>query len=95
MPGPMDMYRAGYAIHREVLMKATIDRIEGKLAVLLIRDGESIKLNVPLILLPEGSKEGDILDISIQKDEKEAEDAKKRVSGLIEKLMSKSEPEKK
>jgi hypothetical protein len=76
-------------------MKATIDRVEGKLAVLLIRDGESIKLNVPLILLPEGSKEGDILDISIQKDEKEAEDAKKRVSGLIEKLMSKSEPEKK
>jgi hypothetical protein len=76
-------------------MKATIDRVEGKLAVLLIRDGESIKLNVPLILLPEGSKEGDILDISIQKDEKETENAKNRVSGLIEKLMSKSEPEKK
>ena len=71
-------------------MKATIDRIEGKLAVLLIRNGESIKLNFPLILLPEGSKEGDILDIDIQKDEKETEDAKERVTNLIEKLKSKN-----
>jgi hypothetical protein len=70
-------------------MKATIDRIEGKLAVLLIGDEESIKLNVPLILLPDGSKEGDILDISIHKDEKETEDATKRVSSLIEKLKNK------
>lgn len=71
-------------------MKATIDRVEGKLAVLLIRNGESIRLNIPLILLPEGSKEGDILDINIQKDEKETETAKNRVSSLIEKLKSKS-----
>jgi len=71
-------------------MKATIDRIEGKLAVLLIRNGESIKLNIPLTLLPEGSREGDILDIDIQKDEKETEDAKNRVSSLIEKLKSKN-----
>jgi hypothetical protein len=70
-------------------MKATIDRIEGKLAVILIRDVESIKLDIPLILLPEGSKEGDILDIDIYKDEKETEAAKTRISSLIEKLKSK------
>jgi hypothetical protein len=90
MPGPMDMYLVGYAIHREGLMKATIDRVEDKLAVLLIRNGESIKLNVPLILLPEGSKEGDILNISIQKDEMETEAAKNRVLSLIDKLKSKN-----
>lgn len=84
------MYHAVYAIHREDKMKATIDRFEGKLAVLLIRNRECIKLNIPLILLPEGSKEGDILDIDIQRDEKETEDAKKRVSTLIEKLKSKN-----
>ena len=84
------MYHVGYAIHREGKMKATIDRIEGKLAALLIRNRENIKLNFPLILLPEGSKEGDILDISILKDEKETEDAKERVSSLIEKLKSKN-----
>lgn len=72
-------------------MKATIDRVEGKLAVLLISsDGGSIELNVPLILLPEGSKEGDILDININKNEKETEEAKKRVTNLIEKLKSKN-----
>jgi len=70
-------------------MKATIDRIEGELAVLLIRDGEKIKINIPLILLPEGSREGDILDISIHKDEKETAEAKERVSSLIEKLKNK------
>ena len=71
-------------------MKATIDRIESKLAVLLIGDDGSIKLNVPLILLPEGAKEGDILDININKDEKENEEAKKRVTSLIEDLKSKN-----
>ena len=86
----MDMHHAVYAIHREAKMKATIDRVEGKLAVLLIRNEESIKLNIPLILLPEGSREGDILDISIQKDEKETEDAKERVSSIIEKLKRKN-----
>lgn len=86
----MDMYHAGYAIHLEDYMKATIDRIEGKLAVLLIGDDGSIKLNVPLILLPEGAKEGDILDININKDEKETEEAKKRVTSLIEDLKNKN-----
>jgi type II secretory pathway predicted ATPase ExeA len=71
-------------------MKATIDRIEDKLAVLLIGDDGSIKLNVPFILLPEGSKEGDILDISIKMDEKETTEAKERVTSLIDKLKSKN-----
>jgi hypothetical protein len=72
------------------IMKATIDRIEGKLAVLLIGDDGSIKLNVPLILLPEGAKEGDILYININKDEKETEEAKKRVTSLTEDLKNKN-----
>jgi len=63
---------------------------DGELTVLLISNGESIKLDIPLTLLPDGCKEGDILDISIQKDEKETEDAKERVTSLIEKLKSKN-----
>lgn len=73
-------------------MKAIIDRIEGNLAVLLIGDDGSIKLNVPLILLPERSQEGDILDIDIHKDEEETEAAKNRVSSLIKKLKNKNNP---
>ena len=71
-------------------LKVTIDRIEEGIAVLLVRDEEKIKINVPLTLLPVGSKEGDILDIAITRDVQETEDAKVRVSSLLEKLKSKN-----
>ena len=71
-------------------LKVTIDRIEEGIAVLLVRDEEKIKINVPLILLPVGSKEGDILDIAITRDVQETEAAKERVSSLLEKLQKKN-----
>jgi len=74
-------------------MKATLDRIEGEMAVLLIRNDESIRLNMPVVLLPEGCREGDILDISITRDEKETEESRARVSSMIERLKKKSQCE--
>jgi Protein of unknown function (DUF3006) len=70
--------------------KVTLDRIEENIAVLLVRNDEAIKIDVPLILLPSGSKEGDIMDIIIIRDEKTTEAAKERVSALLEKLKSKN-----
>ncbi len=70
--------------------KVTIDRIEEGIAVLLVRDEEEININIPLILLPSGSKEGDILDIAITRDVQETEAAKERVSALLEKLKNKN-----
>ncbi len=70
--------------------KITFDIIEGCEAVLLVRDEEEININVPLILLPSGSKEGDILDIAITRDLQETEAAKERVSALLEKLKNKN-----
>ena len=70
--------------------KVTLDRIEEGIAVLLVRDDETIKINIPLTLLPSGSKEGDILDIAITRDVQETETAKERVSSLLEKLKSKN-----
>ena len=70
-------------------MKAVIDRIEGKLAVLLMGEDGSMKVNMPLILLPDGCKEGDVLDITIMKAEKAAVEAKDRSKSLIEKLKQK------
>jgi hypothetical protein len=67
-------------------MKVTLDRIEEGMAVLLIRDGKNTKIVIPLDLTPEGSREGDILDLSISRDLEATDEAKKRVSGLIEKL---------
>jgi hypothetical protein len=71
-------------------MKATIDRIEGELAVLLVGDGR-IKVNMPLALLPEGCREGDILNISIERDLEATSQARERVSGLMEKLKKKGQ----
>jgi hypothetical protein len=45
---------------------------------------------ISLFLLPEGSKEGFILDIAITRDVKETEAAKERVSSLLEKLKNKN-----
>ena len=70
--------------------KVTLDRIEEDIAVLLVRDEEKIKINIPLCLLPVGSKEGDILDIAITRDVQETEAAKERVSSLLEKLKKKN-----
>ena len=70
--------------------KVTLDRIRGSIAVLLLRDEESVKINVPLFLLPPESKEGDILNISIVRDVQETEAAKERVSTLLEKLKNKN-----
>jgi hypothetical protein len=69
--------------------KTTLDRIENNIAVLLVRPEETIRLNLPLSLLPEGSKEGDILTIDITKDEQETEQAKEKVSSLLERLKNK------
>ena len=70
--------------------KVTLDRIEENIAVLLVRDEEKNKINIPIFLLPEGTREGEILDITISRNKKETEEAKKRVSTLLEKLQNKN-----
>lgn len=70
--------------------KVTLDRIEEGIAVLLVRDEETVKINIPLFLLPSESREGDILDITIARNIKETGDAKERVSALLEKLKNKN-----
>ena len=67
-------------------MKVTIDRIEGNVAVLISREDESVRVNVPVSLLPPGCREGDILTIRLERDGAATEAAQERVSGLIEKL---------
>ncbi len=51
----------------------------------------SMKLNVPIALLPEDVHVGDILDISITIDEWATDDSKTRVSNLMEKLKKKNQ----
>lgn len=70
--------------------KVTLDRIEDNIAVLLVRDEEARKIDIPLFLLPAGSREGDILDITISRNAQETEAAKERVTVLLEKLKNKN-----
>ena len=72
-------------------MKAVIDRVEGDLAVVLVGEKGEIKLNIPFSLLPEGCKEGEVLNISIERDPEATAQAKERVTGLMDKLKQKSQ----
>ena len=67
-------------------MKATIDRIEEGVAVLISRDDAMLRINVPGSLLPAGSREGDVITINIERDAEVTLMAKERVTGLIENL---------
>jgi hypothetical protein len=67
-------------------MRATIDRIEGTLAVLISQDDESVRVSIPVSLLPPGCREGDIVLITIERDTEATIAAKDRVSDRIEKL---------
>ncbi|HJX56849.1 MAG TPA: DUF3006 domain-containing protein [Methanoregula sp.] len=67
-------------------MKATIDRIEGTMAVLISLDDEAARINLPVSLLPPDCREGDILMIEIERDTSGTRKAKDRISGRIERL---------
>jgi hypothetical protein len=69
-------------------MKVTVDRFEGETAVLLVRPEETQQILFPRELLP-GVEEGDILEITATRDIRETEEARARVSSLIEKLRQK------
>ena len=70
-------------------MKATIDRIDEGIAVLISVEKEPVRMTVPVSLLPPGTKEGDIVTIGIDRDEETTEDSKDRIASLIEKLKKK------
>lgn len=71
-------------------MKVTVDRIENDIAVMLIRSDEKHSLEIPIKYLPDKINEGDILNLSFEKMEKETKEAEKRVGDLLNKLKNKN-----
>ena len=71
-------------------MKAAVDRIDEGSAVLIDRDDETRQIRLPLSLLPPGSREGDILTVSLERDEEETIAARTKVTTLIQKLRKSS-----
>jgi hypothetical protein len=70
-------------------MKVSIDRIEKGVAVLLMQDDPSGIIRVPVSLLPQGCREGDVLTMTLDADPGETAAVKERVTGLIDKLKKK------
>lgn len=70
-------------------MKVSIDRIEDRVAVLVMQDDLSGIIRVPSSLLPPGCREGDVLNMTLEADLLETALAKERVGGLIDKLKKK------
>jgi len=71
-------------------MKATVDRIEEGIAVLIDREDDTRHISIPAPLLPPGTREGDILTLTLACDEEATAAARARVAGLIEKLSKRS-----
>lgn len=63
-------------------MRFTIDRFEGKIAVIELEDRSM--LDLPIRLLPEDSKEGDVFNITIDQDE--TDNRKKSIEEKFKKL---------
>ena len=66
-------------------MQAVVDRIEGERAELVVTGTGGGVLEMPLALLPPVS-EGDVLEISVAKDDRATEAARGRVEGFVAKL---------
>ena len=73
-------------------MKVTIDRIEDRVAVLILRDDESVRITLPAGILPAGSREGDILTLTLERDEAMTAAAKERVSSIIDRMRKNQDP---
>jgi hypothetical protein len=73
-------------------MKAVIDRLEPGFAVLTFPEDNEVRVNVPVTLLPPECEEGDILTVTVERDEASTVEAKRRVSGLIENLIRSKRP---
>jgi len=78
--------------------KYTLDEIiDKKFAKLLLREDESVELNLKLCELPKGIKEGDIVELKFIKDkivfaeikEEETKKARQEIKDLIEGLKEK------
>jgi hypothetical protein len=70
-------------------MQATVDRIEGGVAVLITREETPARITIPARLLPEGSREGDIVTVALGADTGATENARDAVSRTIGRLVDK------
>lgn len=64
--------------------KAIVDRFEGDFAVLSV---ESRSLDIPKKIIPEGTKEGDIIYIAITNDKEETKNQEELAKDLLNEVL--------
>jgi hypothetical protein len=69
-------------------MQLSLDRIENGIAVLVGREDETFRLTLPVAVLPEGCREGDILTLVLERDPKTTREVRTRVAGRIADLQN-------
>jgi len=69
------------------LFYGTIDRVEGKTAVILVGE-EGDLIQIPTDLLPQGYKEGDIVSFKLEVKDKKTKAEKEKIERLIKKMSS-------
>jgi hypothetical protein len=68
------------------MAQATVDRIEGDTAVLILHGAPSGTFMVPAALLPEGCHEGDIIALTLERDPAGTQKERERIARQIGRL---------
>ncbi|WP_332449367.1 DUF3006 domain-containing protein [Methanoculleus sp.] len=74
----------------ESTFRVSLDRVEEGLAVLLVREEESVSFTLPRSLLPDDAREGDILEMTVRRDVEATEASRQQVAERIARLKSRS-----
>jgi hypothetical protein len=67
-------------------LRVVVDRVEGEWAVLVLYDDDNIRFNMPLALLPEGTRGGDHLRVSLEQDLESREREREKAARLLDEL---------
>lgn len=71
-------------------LSLTIDRIEEEIAVL---KSEGVTINLPVKKLPTGIKEGDVLHITISKDNEQTINDKQKAKEILNEILKSNDKE--
>lgn len=74
-------------------LNAYVDRIEERMAVIVLADDDEVSFDLPLKYLPRGIKEGDYLRIGIEPAPDETEEARQRIEKLQKELAAENDPD--
>jgi hypothetical protein len=73
----------------KLMVQATIDRIEGDVAILVLDTRKSETITLPTALLPGGFREGDIVRLTLDLDTEATRTSRERIAGTIARLTGK------